>query len=460
MAFLQSVSRSLLRPQRLLRPAVNLDIGNQKRNHNERWWPGPRDFQEGFGRVLGHIEPDSPINPPDFYVEKERQVRNMILNFGPQHPAAHGVLRLILELNGEKVVRADPHIGLLHRGTEKLIEHKTYTQALPYFDRLDYVSMMANEHCFSLAIEKLLNIEVPERAKYIRVLFLEITRILNHIMGIGTHALDIGALTPFFWLFEEREKLMEFYERVSGARMHAAYIRPGGVSQDMPIGLMHDIYNWAEQYPQRIDEIEDLLTDNRIWKERTVNIGTISAKDANDWGMSGVMLRGSGIQWDLRKDQPYEIYDKLEFNVPYGENGDCYDRYLVRVEEMRESIRIINQCLNMMPPGDIKIDDHKIVPPKRSEMKNSMEALIHHFKLFTEGYAVPPGSTYTCVEAPKGEFGVYLVSDGSSRPYRCKIKAPGFAHLASMQQYAPGMYLADVVAFIGTIDVVFGEVDR
>lgn len=454
MAFLQRTSNLLLK-RNILRHATALD--GQKRH--ARWTPGPKELQEGFGSLLGPSDGYFRYKP-DMGVFEERHVRNMVLNFGPQHPAAHGVLRLILELDGEKVVRADPHIGLLHRGTEKLIEYKTYTQALPYFDRLDYVSMMANEHCFSLAIEKLLGIEAPERAKYIRVLFLEITRILNHIMGIGTHALDIGALTPFFWLFEEREKLMEFYERVSGARMHAAYIRPGGVSQDLPIGLMHDIYQWAQQYPQRIDEVEDLLTDNRIWKERTTNIATISTEDALDWGMSGVMLRGSGIQWDLRKNQPYEVYDKLDFDVPYGKNGDCYDRYLIRIEEMRQSIKIIEQCLNQMPTGEIKVDDHKIVPPKRSEMKNSMEALIHHFKLFTEGYCVPPGATYTAVEAPKGEFGVYLVSDGSSRPYRCKIKAPGFAHLSCAQEVTRGLFLADVVAYIGTIDVVFGEVDR
>lgn len=458
MAFLQRATTGVLKSTALMRHASAIDTYQQKRN--ARWFPGPREYQEGMAQIRGPVDDNKPIIPIDFTKHTEKHVRNMVLNFGPQHPAAHGVLRLILELNGEMVVRADPHIGLLHRGTEKLIEHKTYTQSLPYFDRLDYVSMMANEHCFSMAVEKLLNIEVPERARYIRVLFLEITRILNHIMGIGTHALDIGALTPFFWLFEEREKLMEFYERVSGARMHAAYVRPGGVSQDMPIGLMQDIHTWAQQYAQRIDEVEDLLTDNRIWKERTINIGTLSAADALNWGMSGVMLRGSGIKWDLRKNQPYEIYDQLEFDIPYGENGDCYDRYLVRVEEMRQSIKIIEQCLNKMPSGPIKVDDHKIVPPKRSEMKSSMEALIHHFKLFTEGYAVPPGATYTAVEAPKGEFGVYLVSDGSSKPYRCKIKAPGFAHLSSLQEMGKGLLLADIVALIGTLDVVFGEIDR
>ncbi|XP_023224791.1 NADH dehydrogenase [ubiquinone] iron-sulfur protein 2, mitochondrial-like [Centruroides sculpturatus] len=320
--------------------------------------------------------------------------------------------------------------------------------------------MMCNEECYSLAIEKLLNIDIPVRAKYIRVLFAEITRILNHIMAVGTHALDIGALTPFFWLFEEREKLMEFYERVSGARMHAAYVRPGGVSQDLPIGLLDDIYEWAEKFGQRIDEVEDLLTNNRIWKQRTIDIGIVSAEDALNYGFSGVMLRGSGIKWDLRKTQPYEVYDKLQFEVPVGVKGDCYDRYLCRVEEMRQSLNIIDQCLNQMPAGEIKVDDHKIVPPKREEMKSSMEALIHHFKLFTEGYQVPPGATYTAVEAPKGEFGVYLISDGSSRPYRCKIKAPGFAHLAAIDHIGKRHLLADIVAIIGTLDVVFGEIDR
>ncbi|UYV71557.1 NDUFS2 [Cordylochernes scorpioides] len=378
-----------------------------------------------------------------------REVQNTLVNFGPQHPAAHGVLRLVLELEGEVVIRAEPHIGLLHRGTEKLIEYKTYMQALPYFDRLDYVSMMCNEQCFSLAIEKLLNIEVPKRAKYIRVLFAEITRILNHQMQVGTHALDVGAMTPFFWLFEEREKLMEFYERVSGARMHAAYIRPGGVSQDLPLGLLADIYTWAEQYAQRLDEVDDLLTNSSIWKQRTVDVGVISAADALDYGFSGVMLRGSGIKWDIRKTEPYDGYEEFDFDIPIGKKGDCYDRYLVRMEEMRQSLRIIQQCCNNMPPGEIKVDDNKIVPPSRAEMKNSMEALIHHFKLFTEGFQVPPGTTYTAIEAPKGEFGVYLVSDGTSRPYRCKIKAPGFAHLAGLDHMGRRLLLQDIVAIIG-----------
>ncbi|CAG2118242.1 unnamed protein product [Medioppia subpectinata] len=327
-------------------------------------------------------------------------------------------------------------------------------------DRLDYVSMMCNEQCYSLAIEKMLGLQVPKRAQYIRVMFGEITRILNHLMGIGTHALDIGALTPFFWLFEEREKLMEFYERVSGARMHAAYVRPGGVAQDLPIGIMDDIYRWAEQFPERVDEVEDLLTDNRIWKARTVDIGVISAEDALNWGMSGVMLRGSGIKWDLRKTQPYDSYEDFDFDIPIGLNGDCYDRYLCRIEEMRQSINIIIQCLNRMPAGEVRSDDNKVVPPTRAEMKSSMEALIHHFKLFTEGYNVPAGATYTAIEAPKGEFGLYMVSDGSSRPYRCKIKAPGFAHLSALDYMGRGLLLADIVAIIGTMDIVFGEVDR
>jgi len=390
----------------------------------------------------------------------EKFVKNMQLNFGPQHPAAHGVLRLVLQLDGETVLRADPHIGLLHRGTEKLIEYKTYMQALPYFDRLDYVSMMCNEQAYSLAVEKLLNIDVPLRAKYIRVLFGEMTRILNHIMGIGTHILDVGGITPFFWLFEEREKMMEFYERASGARMHAAYVRPGGVHQDLPIGLMDDIYDFLTKFGERLDEVEDLVTDNRLWRARTTDIGVISAEDALNFGCSGVMLRGSGIKWDLRKVQPYDAYDLVDFDVPVGTKGDCYDRYLCRLYEMRESMRIMYQCLNAMPEGDIRTDDAKCVPPSRAEMKSSMESLIHHFKLYTQGFTVPAGATYTAIEAPKGEFGVYLVSDGSSRPYRCKIKAPGFAHLAVVDHIGRNHMLADIVAIIGTLDVVFGEIDR
>ena len=382
------------------------------------------------------------------------------MNFGPQHPAAHGVLRLVLELDGEIVRRADPHVGLLHRGTEKLIEYKTYMQALPYFDRLDYVSMMVQEHVFSMAVEKLLNCSVPIRAQYIRVLFLEITRILNHLMAITTHALDVGALTPFLWGFEEREKLMEFYERVSGARMHANYIRPGGVSQDLPLGLLADIYEFAIQFNSRIDEMEELLTNNRIWKQRLVDVGVVTKVQALDWGFTGVLLRGSGISWDLRKVQPYEVYSKIDFEIPVGKNGDCYDRYLVRIGEMRQSIHIILQCINQMPEGLIKVDDKKITPPSRREIKTSMEALIHHFKLYSKGFTIEPNETYVSAEAPKGEFGVYLVSDGSNKPYRCKIKAPGFAHLQGLNFMSKGHMIADVVTIIGTQDIVFGEIDR
>merc|ERR1712010_359782 len=390
----------------------------------------------------------------------EKFVRNVQLNFGPQHPAAHGVLRLVLQLDGETVTRADPHIGLLHRGIEKLIEYKTYLQALPYFDRLDYVSMMCNEQAYSLAVEKLLNIDVPIRAKYIRVLFGELTRILNHIMGIGTHILDIGGITPFFWLFEEREKMMEFYERASGARMHAAYVRPGGVHQDIPIGLLDDIYEFITKFSERLDEVEDLITDNRLFKQRVIDIGIISAEEAIDWGFSGVMLRGSGVEWDLRKTQPYEIYDQIPFSVPVGVYGDCYDRYIIRMQEMRQSIKIIHYCLNNICTGEIKTDDKKVVPPSRSDMKVSMEALIHHFKYYTQGFNVPKGRTYTTIEAPKGEFGVYLISNGTNRPYRCKIKAPGFVHLQGLDFMAKGHMIADVVTIIGTQDIVFGEVDR
>ena len=391
---------------------------------------------------------------------QRQTLKNFTLNFGPQHPAAHGVLRLVLEMNGEVVQRADPHIGLLHRGTEKLIEYKTYLQALPYFDRLDYVSMMCQEHGYSLAVEKLLRCEVPLRAQYIRVLFSEITRILNHLLALTCHALDVGALTPFLWGFEEREKLMEFYERVSGARMHAAYIRPGGVAQDLPVGLSEDIYRFCRQFASRIDEMEELLTGNRIWKQRLVDIGVVTADQALNWGFSGVMLRGSGVTWDLRKTQAYDVYDRMDFQVPVGSRGDCYDRYLIRVEEMRQSLRIILQCLQEMPQGEIKTDDRKITPPSRAHMKSSMESLIHHFKLYTEGFSVPAGETYTAVEAPKGEFGVYLVSNGTNRPYRCKIRAPGFAHLQGLDFMAKNHMLADVVTIIGTQDIVFGEVDR
>ena len=387
-------------------------------------------------------------------------LKNLTLNFGPQHPAAHGVLRLVLEMDGEVVERADPHIGLLHRGTEKLIEHKTYLQALPYFDRLDYVSPMCQEHCFSLAVEKLLGCEIPDRAKYIRVMFCELTRILNHILNVTTQALDVGAMTPLLWMFEEREKMLEFYERASGARFHSAYIRPGGVHQDIPAGLTDDIAKFVQGFYKIIDDVDDLLTENRIFKQRMVDIGVVSAKEAMDWGFSGPMLRGSGIAWDLRKSQPYEIYDRLDFDVPIGKNGDCWDRYLIRMEEMRQSLKIIEQCLNQMPSGPVVTDDPKIAPPKRGLMKQSMEGLIHHFKLYTEGYHVPAGETYTAVEAPKGEFGVYVVADGSNKPYRCKIRAPGFAHLQAMEFMSKGHMLADVTAIIGTMDIVFGEIDR
>ena len=388
------------------------------------------------------------------------EIKNFNFNFGPQHPAAHGVLRLVLEMDGEICERADPHIGLLHRGTEKLIEHKSYLQALPYFDRLDYVSAMGQEHCFSLAVEKLLNCEVPLRGQYIRVLFHEITRVLNHLLQVSANALDIGAMTPFLWMFEEREKLMEFYERVSGARLHAAYIRPGGVHKDLPDGLSEDIGDWADNFPKVIEDVETLLTDNRIWKQRNVDIGVVTKAQALDWGFTGVMLRGSGVPWDLRKSQPYDVYDRMNFDIPVGKNGDCFDRYLIRLEEMRQSIRIIGQCLSEIPSGPVTVENNKISPPKRADMKTSMEALIHHFKLYTEGYHVPPGETYTAVEAPKGEFGVFLVSDGSNKPYRCKIRAPGFAHLQGLDFMVKGHQLADVVACIASMDIVFGEVDR
>lgn len=389
-----------------------------------------------------------------------KKIKNFSINFGPQHPAAHGVLRLILELNGEVVKKADPHIGLLHRGTEKLIEYKNYLQALPYFDRLDYVSMMCQEHAYVLAIEKLLNCNIPLRAQYIRVLFSEITRILNHLLAITCHALDVGAMTPFFWGFEEREKLMEFYERVSGARMHSSYFRPGGVNQDLPKGLLNDIYIFSSQFNTRLDEIEEMLTNNRIWKQRLVNIGIVNAKDASDWGFSGVMLRGSGISWDLRKTQPYEIYDKLTFDIPIGTNGDCYDRYLIRIEEMRQSIKIILQVLNEIPEGPIKINDKKITNPSRIQLKNSMESLIHHFKYYSENITINSGETYTLIEAPKGEYGVFLISDGTNKPYRCKIKSPGFFHLQALDFMAKNHMIADVVTIIGTQDIVFGEIDR
>ena len=388
------------------------------------------------------------------------EIKNYNLNFGPQHPSAHGVLRMVLEMDGEVVDRADPHIGLLHRGTEKLIEHKTYVQAVPYFDRLDYVAPQNQEHAFVLATEKLLGIEIPDRAKYLRVLFAEIGRILNHEFNVCAFAMDIGAMTPMLWGFEQREILMEFCERVSGARLHMNYFRPGGVAYDMPDGLAEDIKAWAEDFPSCIDDLETLLTENRIFKQRTVDIGGITAEQCFDWGYSGPNLRAAGVPWDLRKSQPYDAYAEMDFDIPVGTHGDCYDRYLVRIHEMRESLKIIHQCLDNMPDGPCKVDNNKVSPPSRGNMKSSMESLIHHFKLFTEGFHVPAGETYTAVEAPKGEFAVFLVSDGTNKPYRCKIRAPGFVHLQSMEFISKGHMLADVVANVGALDIVFGEIDR
>ena len=390
----------------------------------------------------------------------EVEIKNLTLNLGPQHPAAHGVLRLVMELDGEVVERADPHIGLLHRGTEKLIEYKTYLQAVPYFDRLDYVAPMNQEHAFALAVEKLMGIEAPPRGQAIRVLFAEVSRLLNHLLNVTTQAMDVGAITPALWGFEEREKLMEFYERVSGARLHAAYFRPGGVHQDLPAGLAEDIRSYCEGFDKFLADVEELLTENRIFRQRNVDIGAVKPEEAMDWGFTGVMLRGSGVAWDLRKAQPYDGYEKYDFDIPVGKHGDCFDRYLCRLEEMRQSCRIILQVLDNLPDGPVAADDMKFVPPKRGEMKRSMEALIHHFKLYTEGYKVPPGETYTAVEAPKGEFAVYLVSDGTNMPYRCKIRAPGFAHLQALDFLARGHLLADSVAIIGSLDIVFGEIDR
>ncbi|WP_373974528.1 NADH-quinone oxidoreductase subunit D [Chitinibacter sp. SCUT-21] len=415
------------------------------------------------------------------------EIRNYTLNFGPQHPAAHGVLRLVLELDGEVVERADPHIGLLHRATEKLAEHKTYIQSLPYMDRLDYVSMMSNEHAYCMAIEKLLGLEVPIRAQYIRVMFDEITRVLNHLMWIGAHGLDCGAMTIFLYAFREREDLMDCYEAVSGARMHAAYYRPGGVYRDLPDempqyqaskvrnaaaikdlnknrqgSLLDFIEDFTNRFPTYIDEYETLLTDNRIWKQRTVGIGVVDADRAKAIGFTGAMLRGSGVEWDLRKTQPYEVYDQLDFDIPVGKTGDCYDRYLVRVEEMRQSNRIIKQCVAWLKanPGPVITDNHKVAPPSRTAMKENMEELIHHFKLFTEGMHVPEGEAYAAVEHPKGEFGIYMISDGANKPYRLKIRAPGYVHLSALDEMARGHMISDVVAIIGTQDIVFGEIDR
>jgi NADH-quinone oxidoreductase subunit D len=390
----------------------------------------------------------------------EQKIKNMTMNFGPQHPAAHGVLRLVLEMDGEVVERSDPHIGLLHRGTEKLIEYKTYIQATPYFDRLDYVAPMNQEHAYCLAIEKLMGVEVPKRAQYIRVLYAEIGRILNHILNLTAFALDVGAMTPLLWGFEEREKLMEFYERACGARLHANYFRPGGVAADLPAGLLDDIDAWADQYEIFLKDFDRVLTGNRIFKQRTVDIGIVSAEEALDWGFTGPNIRASGLAWDLRKSQPYDSYEDFDFDIPVGKNGDCYDRFLVRFEEMWQSLKIIKQAIKNMPDGPVIVENNKVAPPSRAEMKRSMEALIHHFKLFTEGFHVPAGECYAAVEAPKGEFGVYLVSDGSNRPYRCKIRAPGFPHLQGLDFMSKGHMLADVVANIGSLDIVFGEIDR
>jgi NADH-quinone oxidoreductase subunit D len=393
-------------------------------------------------------------------VTKTVEIDSHTINFGPQHPAAHGVLRLILEMDGEVVVRADPHIGLLHRGTEKLIEYKSYLQAVPYFDRLDYVSPMACEHAFALATETLLGVQAPERAQWIRVIFAELTRVLNHLLSVSSFALDCGALTPGLWGYEEREKLLIFHEAASGARFHSNYFRPGGVSKDLPAGMESEIAEWCETFPKFVDDVERLLTGNRIWKQRVVDVGVISAEDALAWGFSGPNLRASGVAWDLRRAQPYDKYSEVEFDIPVGKHGDCYDRYLVRMAEMRESVKIVKQALGKIKPGPVKVQDVKITPPKRAEMKHSMEALIHHFKLYTDGYHVPAGATYTVVEAPKGEFGVYLVADGTNRPYRCKIRATGFSHLQAVDKLGKGHMLADIVAIIGSLDIVFGEIDR
>ena len=390
----------------------------------------------------------------------EMQIRPMTLNFGPQHPAAHGVLRLVLEMDGEVIERADPHVGLLHRGTEKLIEQKTYLQALPYFDRLDYVSPMNQEHAWALAIEKAVGIEVPKRAQYIRVLYCEIGRILNHILNLTTFAIDVGAMTPLLWGFEEREHLMEFYERASGARLHAAYFRPGGVHQDLPDGLCEDILKWAETFPDFVNDLETLLTENRIFKQRTVDIGVISRQEALDFGLTGPCLRATGTPWDLRKSQPYDAYAEMDFDVPIGKTGDCYARYLVRIEEIRQSLRIIKQAIENMPEGPVLAENNKVTPPRRGDMKHSMEALIHHFKLYTEGFHVPEGESYTAVEAPKGEFGVYLVADGTNKPYRARLRAPGYYFMAAVDYLSRGHMLADSVAIIGSLDIVFGEIDR
>ncbi|XP_068909123.1 NADH-ubiquinone oxidoreductase 49 kDa subunit-like isoform X2 [Tenebrio molitor] len=431
---------------------------------HKTWYPDAKWMDQFQGVVM---YPDNftsklkrrPYNAKELPPE-ERKITNMVINFGPCHPAAHGCLRMITELDGELVRNLNPHIGLLHRGSEKLIEYKTYSQALPYFDRLDYISPIASEHAFCLAVEKLLNIDIPRRAKFLRVLFDELTRLMNHMAATSFLILDVGGITPLFWLFEEREKLYEICERACGARMHANYIRIGGVNQDIPIGLLHDIHDLVSKFSERVDEVEDLVTGNRIFKERAQGMGCVSAEEALNRGFSGPMLRASGIKWDLRKTQPYEVYDELDFDVPVGTHGDVYDRYVLRLEEIRQSIRLVDQVINKMPPGEVKVDDHKVSPPNRREMKNSMEAVIHHFKYFSQGFQVPPGSTYTAIEHPKGEFGVYLVSDGSSVVYRCKIRTPSFIHLSGIPMMGKNHFLSDIVAILATLDVVFGDVDR
>ncbi|XP_036324291.1 NADH-ubiquinone oxidoreductase 49 kDa subunit [Rhagoletis pomonella] len=427
---------------------------------SKHWYPDPEFMKQFEGCIIDDKAPRFDHWTGRVPIPVDRAFRTKFINFGPAHPAAHGVLRMVLQLDNETVLSADPHIGLLHRGTEKLLEYKTYIQGLPYFDRLDYVSCMSNELCYCLAIEKLLGLQVPRRAKYIRTMFSEIMRLTNHTVACSTAVLDCGAITPLFWMFEEREKLYEFCERASGARMHAAYIRPGGVAFDLPLGFCDDLFDFICRFKHRIDEFEDVITDNRIWRTRNIGIGRITAHDALNYGCSGAVLRATGVKWDLRKTQPYDAYSEVEFDVPVGSNGDCYDRYLCRIREMREACVIINQCLNQMPAGEIKVDDYKVCPPRRRVMKRGMEELIHHFKYYTQGFAVPPGETYTAIESPKGEFGVYLVSDGSSRPYRCKIRAASYPHLALMNKLTFKHLLADAVAIIGSLDIVFGEIDR
>ncbi|XP_060526977.1 NADH-ubiquinone oxidoreductase 49 kDa subunit-like [Cylas formicarius] len=450
---------NVTRMAKLLKPRT----AQQTFRRFKQWYANEDYFKFFEGPVLYPDDVTSKIKMQPHNAKRpvrDMEVKLIQLNFGPAHPAAHGCLRLILHLDGEIVRRADPHIGLLHRGTEKLIEYKTYMQALPYFDRLDYLSPLCNEHAFCLAVEKLLKVQVPRRAKFIRTLFSELTRIMNHLAATSFLMLDVGAITPLFWFFEEREKMYEICERVCGSRMHCGYFRIGGVSQDMPLGLMDDIFEIVNKIPERLDELEDFVTKNRILRSRTRDIAVVSAHEALNRGFSGPMLRASGVKWDIRKAKPYEVYDELDFDVPVGRKGDIYDKYQIRVEEMRQSCRMINQLLNKMPAGEVKLDDNKITPPSRREMKTSMESIIHHFKLFSRGFQVPPGSTYTCIEHPKGEFGVYLVSDGSSKPYRCKIRSPGFAHLSGMNYMAKNLLLADAVAILASLDVVFGDIDR